>query len=81
MANRDNLDSILPLAFQVVANRGFKLFFSFDYAGYGAWPKDSVGTMLTKYRILLVYFMYKGKYFVSTFEGPDSADDWIDLKS
>ncbi|EAA30893.3 carbohydrate-binding module family 24 protein [Neurospora crassa] len=81
VAYRDNLDSILPLAFQAAANRGFKLFFSFDYAGHGAWPKDSVGTMLTKYRTLPAYFIYKGKYFVSTFEGPDSADDWIDLKS
>ncbi|KAK3347613.1 glycosyl hydrolase family 71-domain-containing protein [Neurospora tetraspora] len=76
-----NIESSLPTAFSAAAGMGFKLFFSFDYAGNGAWPKDEVDFMLEKYTALSAYFKYNGKYLVSTFEGPDSADDWIDLKN
>ncbi|KAJ4401166.1 Glucan endo-1,3-alpha-glucosidase agn1 [Neurospora sp. IMI 360204] len=76
-----NIESSLPTAFSAAAGMGFKLFFSFDYAGNGAWPKDEVDSMLEKYTALSAYFKYNGKYLVSTFEGPDSADDWIDLKN
>lgn len=69
------------MAFHAAAKSGFKLFFSFDYAGHGSWPKGNVSTILPKYTTLPAYFTYKGKSFVSTFEGPDASEDWVDLKS
>ncbi|GKT90280.1 glycosyl hydrolase family 71 protein [Colletotrichum tofieldiae] len=48
---------------------GFKLFFSFDYAGPGPSPSTSSA-----------YFRHQGKPFVSTFEDPDQAEDWHDIK-
>jgi hypothetical protein len=71
----------LPAAFSTAASQGFKLFFSFDYAGNGPWPKTDVGALLVAYTALEAYYTYQGKYFVSTFEGPGNADDWIDLKA
>ena len=80
VASEHNLSSILPLAFGAAADLDFKLFFSFDYAGNGPWSKSQVGSILSTYTPLAAYYEYKAKYFVSTFEGPDNADDWIDLK-
>jgi hypothetical protein len=52
---------------------GFQLFFSFDYAGSGAWPKSTVIDYLTQYGSNTAYYHYNGKPFVSTFEGAASA--------
>lgn len=70
----------LVQAFQVANSLGFQLFFSFDYAGNGAWPKSTVLDYLNQYGSNSAYYQYKGKSFVSTFEGPASAEDWIDIK-
>lgn len=69
------------LAFQAAASAGFKLFFSFDYAGNGAWPMSQVISLLQKYGSNSAYYQYNGKAFVSTFEGPASAKDWVTIKS
>lgn len=64
------------LAFEAASNTaGFSLFFSFDYAGNGAWPKESVVDILDAYTGSANYYQYQGQPFVSTFEGPDNAED------
>lgn len=63
------------LAFEAANTAGFTLFFSFDYAGNGAWPKESVLEILEEYASNDVYYHYNGQPFVSTFEGPDNAED------
>jgi hypothetical protein len=74
-------DPQYDLAFQAASARGFQLFFSFDYAGNGAWPKKSVLQILNKYASHGQHFKHNGQPFVSTFEGPGSAEDWVDIKS
>ncbi|KAJ0387169.1 hypothetical protein COL922a_002781 [Colletotrichum nupharicola] len=59
-------------AFSDAEALGFKLFFSFDYAGRGPYSKDEV---------ISAYFRHQGKPLVSTFEGPDQVEDWHDIKS
>ncbi|GKT74274.1 alpha-glucanase [Colletotrichum tofieldiae] len=68
-------------AFQHASSLGFQLFFSFDYAGNGPWPKSDVESLINSYAGSGAYFHYQGKPFVSTFEGPDQAEDWIDIKA
>lgn len=70
----------LPAAFAAADSVGFKLFFSFDYAGNGDWPSNDVINLIKQYSPHSSYFFYKGKAFVSTFEGPDRADDWPLIK-
>jgi hypothetical protein len=67
-------------AFNAAETLGFKLFFSFDYAGNGSWPKSDVIGFLQKYSSSSAHYNYNGKPFASTFEGPDSAEDWITIK-
>ncbi|KAK1990526.1 hypothetical protein LX36DRAFT_592420 [Colletotrichum falcatum] len=74
-----NEDSVAA-AFQHVSSLGFHLFFSFDYAGNGPWPKADVTSLINTYAASPAYFRYNGKPLVSTFEGPDSAEDWLDIK-
>ncbi|KUI72307.1 hypothetical protein VM1G_07944 [Cytospora mali] len=74
-------ESQYELAFDAANRAGFALFFSFDYAGNGAWPKASVLEVLDKYSGNDVYYNYNGQPFVSTFEGSDNAEDWIDIKA
>lgn len=67
--------------FQVASDMGFKLIFSFDYAGGGPWPKDDVLNLLKKYATRPEYFKHSdGTPLVSTFEGPEQAADWVDIK-
>ncbi|RAK84430.1 hypothetical protein BO79DRAFT_232335 [Aspergillus costaricaensis CBS 115574] len=69
-------------AFKTASVVGFQLFFSFNYAGNGAWPKSTVINLLTKYGSNNHYYQYKGKPFVSTFKGPQSCyfvPDWSSL--
>lgn len=60
----------------------FSLFFSFDYAGgSGPWPQADVIGYLTQYSAASAYYRYNGQPFVSTFEGPNNAEDWIEIKA
>lgn len=68
-------------AFTAAESLGFKLFFSFDYAGNGPWLQSEVISMLKKYSSSSAHFQHDGKPFVSTFEGPGNADDWVAIKS
>lgn len=69
------------LAFQAASSANFKLFFSFDYAGNGAWPMAQVISILQQYSSSSAYYEYNGKAFVSTFEGPENAPDWVTIKT
>lgn len=71
----------LALAFQAAASTNFQLFFSFDYAGNGSWPMGVVQNLITQYGSASTYFKYQGKPFVSTFEGPANAEDWVTIKA
>lgn len=71
----------LALAFEAAASLDFQLFFSFDYAGNGSWSQADVISLITQYGSSGAYFQYNGGPFVSTFEGPDNADDWVEIKS
>jgi hypothetical protein len=66
-------------AFQAANNLGFKLFFSFDYAGNGPWPMAEVTSLIQKYGSNSAYYQNNGP-FVSTFEGPANSADWITIK-
>lgn len=70
----------LALAFQAAASKGFKLFFSFDYAGNGPWPQQAVHDISTQYIGQTAYYRYNGQPVISTFEGPGSSGDWTSLK-
>lgn len=76
-------DKSVSLAFQAAAQvSGFKVFFSFDYAGNGPWPKATVTEMIQTYGGQAEYFQHStGQPLVSTFEGPDNAEDWVSIKA
>src|SRR5689334_16995387 len=80
MAFNEGDEAQLDNVFSAADSAGFKLFFSFDYAGNGTWPMQSVIKLLTNYGNRGSYYKYAGKPFASTFEGPDSADDWVTIK-
>ncbi|KAL4929521.1 glycosyl hydrolase family 71-domain-containing protein [Aspergillus undulatus] len=81
IANEDATNDIaLPIAFTAAYDMGFQLLFSFDYAGNGAWDKSVVIDMINEYGSKETYFKNDGNPFVSTFEGPNNADDWKDIK-
>ncbi|KAJ9367746.1 CAZyme family GH71 and CBM24 [Paecilomyces variotii] len=71
----------LPKAFTAADSMGFKLFFSFDYAGNGNWPESDVINLINQYSTRSSYYFYNGKPIVSTFEGSGRADDWPSIKS
>ncbi|KAJ5089135.1 hypothetical protein N7532_007819 [Penicillium argentinense] len=68
-------------AFSAAETLDFKLFFSFDYAGNGSWPQSQVISFLHQFSTSPAYYHFSDRPFVSTFEGPDSADDWIAIKN
>jgi hypothetical protein len=70
----------VDLAFAAANKTSFKLFFSFDYAGNGAWPSSAVLKLIQQYQNNPAYYKYNNKPFVSTFEGPANANDWISIK-
>ncbi|KAH6669697.1 glycosyl hydrolase family 71-domain-containing protein [Plectosphaerella plurivora] len=75
-------DVQLDLAFKAAAARNFKLIFSFDYAGGEfPWTKETVLGLLRTYATKGTYLPHNGLPLVSTFEGPDFADDWNWIKS
>jgi hypothetical protein len=67
-------------AFEAANEIGFKLLFSFDYTGNGPWPESIVIDLLTKYGSNRAYYQHDGKLFVSMFEGPANASDWVEIK-
>lgn len=74
-------DHSMDMIFDAAAAVGFKLIFSFDYAGNGPWPKGDVAFFLEMYTTRPAYFRHHGeKPLVSTFEGPNESEDWHDLK-
>ncbi|KAF2116938.1 glycosyl hydrolase family 71-domain-containing protein [Lophiotrema nucula] len=81
-------DDAIHLAFLEASKPRFniiKLFFSFDYAGGGAWDKEKVVSMINQYKSHGRYWQHDGpnglQPLVSTFEGPDNAGDWKDIKA
>ncbi|PYH42396.1 glycoside hydrolase family 71 protein, partial [Aspergillus saccharolyticus JOP 1030-1] len=74
-------DNSVEAAFDAADSVGFKLFFSFDYAGNGPWSKDTVISIIQQYGSNGAYFLYNGQPFVSTFEGPGNAEDWVEIKA
>ncbi|KAH8666486.1 glycosyl hydrolase family 71-domain-containing protein, partial [Xylariales sp. PMI_506] len=76
------VSSSLELAFEAAVSASFHLFFSFDYAGgTGPWPSEDVLAYATQYFGNANYYTYNGQPFVSSFEGPDNADDWVAIKA
>jgi hypothetical protein len=58
----------------------FKMFFSFDYAAEGPWEPSAVTALIQEYGPNYAYFLYNNQSFVSTFEGPANANDWVGIK-
>ncbi|KAF7537072.1 hypothetical protein G7054_g4064 [Neopestalotiopsis clavispora] len=82
MAQGDSVNGpALEQAFQVAKAQGFKLFFSFDYAGNGPWAMADVIDLLATYGSHAAYFQFQGGPLASTFEGPNQADDWKSIKA
>jgi hypothetical protein len=75
-------DAQISNAFSAANAEGFKLFFSFDYASEGAWDKAAVTALLQQYTSNGAYFHTAdtSQPLVSTFEGPASAADWVEIK-
>jgi hypothetical protein len=69
-------------AFEAAERVGnFKLFFSFDYEAQGPWTADRVANLLAEYIWRAPYFKHQGnRPLVSTFEGPNNANDWNTIK-
>lgn len=74
-------DASLSKAFTAAESLGFHLFFSFDYAGNGAWDESDVISYINQYASSSAYYKYDGEPFVSTFEGPGNAADWETIKA
>ncbi|KAK4187536.1 mutanase [Podospora australis] len=79
-ANWQRQDQAFNLAFKAAENTGFKAFFSFDYAGNGPWAASEVLRLVQQYKNNGSYYKSNNKPLVSTFEGPDHANDWISIK-
>jgi hypothetical protein len=80
-ADEANNAASIAKAFEAAESLGFKLFFSFDYAGNGAFEMADVIAYINKYSGSSAHFKVDGQPLVSTFEGPGNADDWIAIKS
>ncbi|KAG4442833.1 hypothetical protein IFR05_001714 [Cadophora sp. M221] len=79
--NERTTDIALPAAFAAADRLGFSLFFSFDYAANGSFPPTTVIKYINDYASRPSYYRYNGRPFVSTFEGPDAAADWKNIKA
>ncbi|RYC93703.1 hypothetical protein BFJ63_vAg3341 [Fusarium oxysporum f. sp. narcissi] len=73
-------DRSIPMAFDAAGSLGFKLLFSFDYAGNGDWPMDEVISLINKYSSHSAHFKRGSQPLVSTFEGFNRAKDWSTIK-
>lgn len=80
-AGEPHTSESLDLAFSAASSLGFKLFFSFDYAGNGPFDQSDVISYINKYAASPAYYRHNGKPFASTFEGPLNAADWVAIKS
>ncbi|KAK3317119.1 glycosyl hydrolase family 71-domain-containing protein [Cercophora scortea] len=81
IAYNDSMNNIsVGRAFAAAEDKGFQLFFSFDSAANGPWPQAEVISYIGDYAYWGSYYRYTGRPFVSTFEGPDQAEDWISIK-
>ncbi|KAK3331882.1 glycoside hydrolase [Cercophora scortea] len=70
----------LHLAYQAAEQAGdFVLFPSFDMA-CGMWQVDQVVGLINLYKQSPAQMAVDGKPFVSTFEGPDWADNWASVR-
>ncbi|KAK3937497.1 glycosyl hydrolase family 71-domain-containing protein [Diplogelasinospora grovesii] len=65
----------VQLAFYVASQKGFKLFFSFDYAGNGPWDKDDVITLCTSYCNNPAYYHTNGGPLLTTLMYLEQAGD------
>jgi hypothetical protein len=81
MAYNQEPNSQIENAFLAAGTLGFNLFFSFDYAGNGPWPREAVINLTNQGAASTMYWTYQGKPLVSTFEGPANADDWVEIKA
>ncbi|KAL5336623.1 glycosyl hydrolase family 71-domain-containing protein [Aspergillus crustosus] len=79
--NEHATQDVLSAAFSASDSLGFKLFFSFDYAGNGNWPEDDVISLINQYKDRSSYYYYKDQPFVSKFEGPSRVEDWVFIKA
>ncbi|KAM5358880.1 hypothetical protein ACJZ2D_014902 [Fusarium nematophilum] len=73
-------DRSIPMAFEAASSLGFKLLFSFDYAGNGDWPMDDVIGLISKYGSHAAHFRHDSQPLVSTFEGFKRSGDWKTIK-
>ncbi|KAK0646590.1 glycosyl hydrolase family 71-domain-containing protein [Cercophora newfieldiana] len=71
----------LNIAFSVAATKGFKLFFSYDYAGLGAFSKDAAIKLCDDFCNKPAYYRFNGKPLLSTFEGSEKAEEWVEIKT
>ncbi|CAI6342386.1 unnamed protein product [Periconia digitata] len=86
IAKNEDTNKKLDEIFTAAASRNFQLFFSFDYAGNGAWDKEAVKSLINQYKGWSnngqsIYVKHNSKPLVSTFEGPSSANDWHEIKT
>ncbi|CAK1363204.1 Mutanase [Cercospora beticola] len=75
------LDQSIANAFQAANSLGFKLLFSFDYAGNGPWPASAVINYMKQYGPNSAHMTYNGKPIATTFEGTQNSGDWANIKS
>ncbi|KAK1460022.1 glycosyl hydrolase family 71 [Colletotrichum melonis] len=71
----------LPDVFAAAEQTGFKLLLSFDYEGAGAWPKERVIEIVSRFGPSPAYFKRGHQPIVSTFEGVGNAADWHEIKA
>lgn len=75
-------EAALITAFGVADAKGdFKMMLSLDYAGGGAWSYERAEGFISTFSAYDSYYMVDGRPFISTFEGPGSADDWELIKA
>ncbi|KAL8803053.1 MAG: hypothetical protein Q9182_003423 [Xanthomendoza sp. 2 TL-2023] len=68
-------------AYSAAESLQFKLFFSFDYAAQGPWQPSAVIALLQQYANSAAQMKVHGASLVSTFEGPDSSNDWRAIRA
>ncbi|KAK1989977.1 hypothetical protein LX36DRAFT_741323 [Colletotrichum falcatum] len=70
-------ETSLGRAFKAADDLGFKMIFSYDYAGGGSWGADRIIQLTQNYGARSSYYRdEQGRPLVSTFEGPGNAKDW-----
>ncbi|KAL8812844.1 MAG: hypothetical protein Q9200_000734 [Gallowayella weberi] len=80
-AQTDYNNAQIANAYSAAESLQFKLFFSFDYAAQGAWQPSAVIALLQQYANSAAQMKVNGASLVSTFEGPDSSNDWRAIRA